>query len=160
MPSGSSWTTEATVRAIERLAERARQAGMVLNADVPAGVSGIRIRANALALEQILFNLVDNACKYAAGATDRRIVLQAVADERHARLRVRDYGPGVAPRCARRLFRAFGKSAADAANSAPGIGLGLALSRRLARAMGGDLGLEGADAGASFVVTLRRAEPR
>ena len=93
------------------------------------------VRANASAVEQILFNLVDNACKYAASADDKRI---------HVRLRqgdgVRgdsreDHGPGVR-RPPRRLFRSFSKSAREAAHSAPGIGLGLALSRRLAREHG------------------------
>jgi len=41
----------------------------------------------------------------------------------------------------RRLFRAFHKSALDAAHDKPGVGLGLALCRRLARALGGDLRL-------------------
>jgi K+-sensing histidine kinase KdpD len=53
------------------------------------------------------------------------------------------------------LFRPFSKSALDAARSAPGVGLGLALSRRLARALGGDLRLQhdGPD-GVCFVLTL------
>jgi signal transduction histidine kinase len=57
-------------------------------------------------------------------------------------------------------FRRFRKSAHDAANSAPGVGLGLALSRRLARDMRGDLRWKrtGAD-GACFVLTLRAVEP-
>jgi signal transduction histidine kinase len=68
---------------------------------------------------------------------------------------VRDYGPGVAPREAARLFEPFRKSARDAAEGAAGVGLGLALSRRLARQMGGDLAYEPpADGGARFVLTL------
>jgi len=53
------------------------------------------------------------------------------------------------------LFQAFNKSAADAAKSAPGVGLGLSLSRRLARCMRGDLVLEKhITHGASFALTL------
>jgi C4-dicarboxylate-specific signal transduction histidine kinase len=56
------------------------------------------------------------------------------------------------------LFHPFKKSVQDAANSAPGLGLGLALSRRLARSMGGDLRVDRAVAdGAAFVLTLPRA---
>ena len=73
-------------------------------------------------------------------------------------LHVRDHGPGIAASDRRRVFRTFGKSAHQAANSAPGVGLGLGLSRRLARAMGGDLRLEAKTApGAAFVLTLRSA---
>jgi len=55
----------------------------------------------------------------------------------------------------RRLFQAFSKSAQEAAHTAPGVGLGLALSRRLARDMGGDLHLdERVTEGACFVLTL------
>lgn len=137
-----------------RLADRARQAGMelVVGGDPAAGAT---VRANPSAVEQILFNLVDNACKYAAGAEDRRIHLDMGRTGGQVRLRVRDHGPGIAPAASRRLFRSFSKSAQEAANSAPGIGLGLALSHRLARDMGARLRLETEVAqGASFVLTL------
>jgi signal transduction histidine kinase len=119
------------------------------------GNAGAVVRADASAVEQILFNLVDNACKYAAGATDKRIHLVAEAAGSRAVLKVCDHGPGISAREARRLFRPFSKSARDAANSAPGVGLGLALSRRLAREMGGDLTLiPRPDDGACFALFL------
>jgi len=69
---------------------------------------------------------------------------------------VRDHGPGIPPADARRLFRPFHKSARAAAHSAPGVGLGLALARRLARSLGGDLRLvSGAGPGACFELWLR-----
>ena len=72
-------------------------------------------------------------------------------------LTVRDYGPGLQP-APDRLFRPFTKSVHEAANTAPGLGLGLALSRRLARSMAGDLRLDaGVTDGACFVVTLPAA---
>jgi signal transduction histidine kinase len=58
---------------------------------------------------------------------------------------------------ANKLFQPFRKSAQAAANSAPGVGLGLALSRRLARGMGGDLRHEGCEGGSCFVLTLPKA---
>jgi len=70
-------------------------------------------------------------------------------------LRVRDHGPGISGAASRRLFRSFSKSAHDAANSAPGVGLGLALSRRLARDMGARLRLDKTVTdGACFVLAL------
>src|SRR5262249_42734307 len=106
-------------------------------------------------VDQVLSNLVDNASKYAKSSKDRRIHLEASIVGDRLTLAVRDHGPGLGPKAGRRLFRPFSKSAGDAATSAPGIGLGLALSRRLARTLGGELRLSqnGPD-GACFVLTL------
>jgi signal transduction histidine kinase len=135
-----------------RLAERAEQAGFQFVIENSADAT---VRADPSAVEQILFNLVDNACKYAAGAADNRIHLVAEAAGGRAVLKVCDHGPGISARDARRLFRPFSKSARDAANSAPGVGLGLALSRRLAREMGGDLTLIARPGdGACFALSL------
>ena len=125
-------------RVERRLSERAGQSGMQL---VVEGRGDARSRADVAAVEQILFNLVDNACKYAAVGDSRVIHLGAGVAERYGVLRVHDHGPGISPAEAGRLFQPFHKSARQAANSAPGVGLGLALSRRLARAMSGDLRL-------------------
>jgi signal transduction histidine kinase len=136
-----------------RLADRAAQAGMTLELDLPQALGA---RATPAAVEQILFNLFDNACKYAGAAEDRRIHVTAERDRRGRILvRVADHGPGIPQEARRKLFRAFGRSARDAAGRAPGVGLGLALARRLARSMGGDLVLEDRDGGASFALILR-----
>ena len=128
---------------------------MKLVVEVGEEVLRMSVRADASAVEQILFNLVDNARKHASSAGDARIHLGAAREGEFAVLRVRDHGPGVAKNDARRLFRPFSKSARDAANSAPGAGLGLALSRRLAREMGGELRLdEDVKGGACFVLSL------
>jgi signal transduction histidine kinase len=142
----------------DRLAGRAEQAGLQLLTNTDENTLATKALADVSAVEQILFNLVDNACKYAATAPDRVLHLEAEADARHVRLRVRDHGQGVSASQRNRLFQPFLKSADDAARSAPGVGLGLALSRRLARQMGGDLAYQAnGDTGASFVLTLRRA---
>ncbi len=113
------------------------------------------VRANPSAVEQILLNLVDNAGKYAGAAPDKRIHLSFRRADGAIDLRVRDHGPGISGAASRRLFRSFSKSAHDAANSAPGVGLGLALSRRLARDMGARLRLDKTVTdGACFVLTL------
>jgi signal transduction histidine kinase len=143
-----------------RLEDRTREAGMTLAMSLPHDDEGIDCVTDATALEQILFNLVDNACKYAAGRCREPVV--HVALERHGRwvdLRVCDSGPGIARGERSRLFRPFHKSADEAANSKPGVGLGLALCHRLARALGGKLTLERpADkGGACFVLRLPAA---
>ena len=138
-----------------RLADRARQDGMdvVVEGDEAAFLAVVR--ANPSAVEQILVNLIDNAGKYAGGATDKRIQLAVRRTDGTLELRVRDHGPGISQTVARRLFRSFSKSAREAANSAPGVGLGLALSRRLARDMGARLWLDKTVTdGACFVLSL------
>jgi signal transduction histidine kinase len=142
-----------------RLVGRAEQAGMQLCIEGQDGAGGLRVRADASAVEQILFNLVDNAGKYGRNDADRRLHLQIGREGRYAILRLQDHGHGIAVADAKRLFRPFSKSARDAANSAPGVGLGLALSRRLARAMKGDLMLCPSPApGACFVLKLEVSE--
>ena len=113
------------------------------------------LRADLPAVEQILFNLVDNACKYASAASNRVIRVGFSRSGGRVSVSVRDHGPGVSESDRRRIWSPFSKSAADAAGSAPGVGLGLALSRRLARQMGGDLRLDtGVREGACFVLTF------
>ncbi|HTL51937.1 MAG TPA: ATP-binding protein, partial [Planctomycetota bacterium] len=130
------------------------------------------VRSDPGAVEQILFNLVDNACKYArpsepagagvlVGETVGAITIRAFARDRRVVIEVRDGGPGVAADQTPRLFQPFSRSAEAAANSAtrtPGVGLGLALSRRLARAMGGELSwVSAVKDGACFELTLPMA---
>jgi two-component sensor histidine kinase len=143
-------------RARERLDERTRRDGMQLAVEVAGDAGAAQVEIDAAAVEQILLNLVDNACKYAASAAVRRVHLTvAGAGQRSVSITVRDHGPGISRRGARRLFRPFGKSVDDAARSAPGVGLGLALSRRFAREMGGDLRLDASSSGgAAFVLRL------
>jgi signal transduction histidine kinase len=159
MASRMELTTPAAIveRARGRLADRAEQAGMVLQVDGPQSTD-LSIQADPTAVEQILFNLVDNACKYAAAAADKSIHLGVRDEGGSVSFEVSDHGPGVSPDQLARLFRPFSKSAQQAAHSAPGVGLGLALSRRLARRMGGDLCYDRSrTGGATFVLRLPHA---
>ncbi len=139
-----------------RLAQRAEQAGMRLVVDSSEQTDRSIVHVDVGAVEQILFNLVDNACKYAGpNGAERLIHLEALPDSKCAMLRVRDHGQGISAEGAKRLFKPFSKSAHEAAHTAPGVGLGLALCRRLSRSMGGDLHLDRlVTTGACFVLTL------
>jgi signal transduction histidine kinase len=141
-------------RPLLRLRERALQSSMDLVLDLPGNMGPDLIHTDPLLVEQILFNLVDNACKYAAKAQDPRIHLEVACQGSELCLRVMDHGPGIAPKDRRRLFQAFQKSAQKAARSAPGVGLGLALCRLLARSLGGDLVYETTPSGACFLFRL------
>jgi signal transduction histidine kinase len=155
-PQRQRMTVDALLERVEaRLTERARQSGMQLAVEHAGDVGPLPLSTDAGAVEQILFNLVDNACKYASTASDPRIHLSFSAAGRELRIQVRDHGRGISAAQARRLFRPFSKSAAEAAASAPGVGLGLALSRRLAKDLGGRLVCETtAGEGAAFLLAL------
>ncbi len=141
-----------------RLRDRANQAEMEFEVDADEDEKAAALTTDPAAIEQVLFNLIDNACKYAASASDRRIQLSVSVTRRAVELSVRDYGPGILRHEAKRLFRPFSKSVQQAANSAPGVGLGLALSHRLARALGGRLELKDPPGGgAKFILALPRS---
>ena len=79
------------------------------------------------------------------------------ANDKTACILVRDYGPGLSPDARQRLFEPFSKSVQDAADSAPGVGLGLALSQRLALDLSGSLVFDPSlTPGAAFRLTLPR----
>ncbi len=142
----------------EQLTDLAARADMKLGIQITPSAMDLYANIDVSAVERIIFNLVDNACKYADGGTDRRIELIADPGDGLITVKVRDWGPGVQKADRKRLFRPFSKSASEAADSAPGIGVGLALSRKLARAMAGDLTLDpDITDGACFVLTLTPA---
>jgi len=150
--------SDLVARIRDRLAQRAGQAGMEIEWESLTGAENVIVRADPGAVEQVLFNLVDNACKYAASGPGRLIRLQTGTADGRAVIKVQDQGAGIAAHEEKHLFKPFRKSAHDAAHSAPGVGLGLALSRRLARMMGGGLDLDGSRMeGACFVFTLPMA---
>jgi signal transduction histidine kinase len=140
-----------------RLADRASQGELKLVVEHDESVLPTTLFTDVAAVEQILFNLVDNACKYAACSSDKRLHLTVRIEPKRVTVAVRDHGPGIAPAGRKRLFQPFSKSVHEAAHSAPGVGLGLALCRRLAHDLGGKLELHSpADGGAEFVLTLPR----
>lgn len=137
----------------ERLEARLATAGLTLELQT-ATAAGARLRVDTAAVEHILFNLIDNAAKYAATGTPPVVGLDATTTARRLEIRVTDHGPGIPPSERTRIFRAFHKSAREAAESRPGVGLGLALSRRLAISLNGTLHCVDSKTGATFLLTL------
>ena len=114
---------------------------------------GTMLETDAELLQQVLANLIDNACKYSRDAADPRLWLRAKAEGGRVVFEVEDCGPGVPARERRTIFRPFRRGRqADATGG--GVGLGLALARRWARLLGGQLTLQKADRGACFRLEL------
>lgn len=155
------WTTigDFLERVAPRLEDRVATAHGTWRFDPSPASMSAGLHADLMAIEQVLFNLVDNASKYGSSESGLQVEFRVRLGRETIRFEVEDWGPGVPKSERERLFRPFTKSAAQAANSAPGVGLGLALSRQLAREHDGSLKLETAQGGrgACFVLTLRQA---
>lgn len=151
-----SLTVEELIERVGRpLEDLAKQNHQRLVVKVRENVESSVARVDVSAVERILFNLIDNAGKYGVSNETPEVQLSIAEAGDSVRFVVRDFGPGILPEVKSRLFTPFSKSAAQAAESAPGIGLGLTISRRLARQMGGDLELGEIDGpGTEFVLTL------
>ena len=105
-------------------------------------------------LAQILSNLVNNAVKYTPNGG--RISVQARVESDTVLISVRDTGIGMEPEVLSRVFEMFSRGGRLTGRDQPGLGIGLALARRLAEMHGGTLNAhsEGAGKGSEFSVRL------
>jgi PAS domain S-box-containing protein len=119
----------------------------------------VTVNADPLRLEQIVTNLLDNALKYtpAGGAVDVTVCREGP----QAVLRVKDTGRGIAPEMLPRLFDLFAQGEQPLDRSRGGLGIGLALCRRLVELHGGVIQAfsAGPGRGAELVVRLPAALP-
>lgn len=114
------------------------------------GAGRLAARGQARPVTQILVNLIGNAVRFSSEGGSIAIML---ADGAEASVTVADQGPGVAPEDRSRIFERF----EQARDQAGGSGLGLTISRRLAREMGGDVELLPSASGATFRLRLPAA---
>ena len=106
------------------------------------------------AFEQIVLNLLDNACKYAGAGGEVTVQLGPQVGA-SAELRVLDRGPGVPVEHRERIFEKFHRVDDTLTAEKHGAGLGLSIARQLARGLGGELRYEPRpDGGAAFILEL------
>lgn len=140
------------------LERRAADAGLELEVSDPHGLGPESVRAVPQSVAQILFNLVDNAAKYAPQSGQLRLELDRAPRSNDLVLRLIDRGPGIPSTLRQSVFDAFERGTAASDNDRPGLGLGLPLCRALAQQMGGRLLLaSSSDQGSAFELHLARA---
>jgi len=150
--------TAALTRTVDFWGTQAREKGLDLTVDCTEAEGLPLLMLDAGRVRQIVGNLLSNAIKFTdTGSVVARISAHEGEEGRiDVVISVIDTGPGVPGDVAEAIFSAFEQ--APGAASRGGAGLGLFISRRLARMMGGDLTLEPARAkGAHFRLTLRAA---
>ena len=143
-------------RSAPQLGQRLGEVGMTIDVRVDDGVGETLVDTDEDAVGQVLFNLIDNAAKYARDAEDKSVTLHARLAAGNVELIVCDHGPGIASGHQVSVFVPFDRGAVrGSSNDVPGVGLGLPLARGLMRDLGGDLRLEdNPGGGACFVIEL------
>ena len=146
------------------LARRLSQSNLDLVASLDLeGEPGRTVTIDPHAVERIMMNLVENACKYAAPSDedsehdepDTRVHLDVSVCDNTLEMLIADHGPGILPSEQARIFGEFQRGRRGLGNARSGLGLGLALSRGLAREMGGDLQLVSRRGhGAEFLLSI------
>lgn len=139
-------------RLLDTHTPRVAESGLVLRREIPD--TPVTVATDRDALEQIVLNLIDNACKYAAEGGEVTVSL-ATRPDRGATIRVADRGPGVPPEHRGRIFEKFHRVDDALTAEKTGAGLGLSIARQLARGLGGELRYAPrAGSGAEFVLDL------
>ncbi|HJV68795.1 ATP-binding protein, partial [Ideonella sp.] len=114
------------------------------------------VHADAVLLERVLWNLLENAVKYTQ--PDTPIEISAAASSDKVKVVIDDHGPGLPRNREESIFQMFERGRKESATA--GVGLGLAICRAIVQAHGGTIrGETRPDGGARFVFELPRGEP-
>ena len=106
-------------------------------------------------LEQVFFNLLDNAIKYTPTGGSVTLSAEALGDQ--VRFVVKDTGTGIPSRDLTRIFERFYRVDSARSREEGGTGLGLAIVKHIVQLQGGTVSVESSGQGSSFYVTLKRA---
>jgi two-component system phosphate regulon sensor histidine kinase PhoR len=142
---------EETRRVLEDLRSRAEEKGSRLENSVPPGLTA---QADADRLQQVLFNLVENAIKY--GRNEGCVTVGGrEASHGKVELWVRDDGPGIPAESRERVFERFYRVDRARSRETGGTGLGLSIVKHIVQAHGGEVWLKSdVGAGTTFHLTL------
>jgi len=145
---------EVVRRAVETAAPGIEAGQHILEINLPS--EALPIRGDTYRLTQILANVLNNAARYTPAGG--RITVTARAEEGYAVLRVRDNGRGIEATFLPRIFDMFVQGRESLQRVEGGLGIGLALSRKLAEIHGGSLEAhsEGVNKGSEFTLRIPR----
>lgn len=116
---------------------------------MPPGIPMLHV--DAVMIEQVLINLLENAIRYTPAGSDLEIIVETTAAA--TKIAVADHGPGIPPGLEEKLFEKFFQSRCEAAQS--GVGLGLAICRAIIEVHGGRITAQNRpDGGAWFELSL------
>lgn len=139
--------SEAVVAVASGLSDQAARASCAVSVSAAGPVTG---NWDRFRIEQVITNLLTNAFKYGSG---KPVEVSVEALGTHARLRVRDGGPGIAPDATERIFERFERVAAG--HHQKSLGVGLYIARQVIDAHAGVVRVENTSAsGSTFVVEL------
>jgi PAS domain S-box-containing protein len=139
---------------LDEFAAEAREKRIRLHADVAPELGLVRTDRNKLA--QVLSNLLSNAVKFTA--TGEVSIIAAPSDEARWTLEVRDTGIGISREAIDFIFDEFRQVDDHLARSYSGVGLGLAITRKIVELLEGEIGVESRPAeGSRFLITMPRA---
>ena len=145
--------TDIVEAAVAVVRPKAQQHGVAV---AVGGLPELLVHAAPVAAKVALANILDNAVKFSPSGG--RVTIAVAAAPAEAIIAVSDTGPGVSPEDAGRLFQRFFRGKASRSTDAPGVGLGLAISRALVERQGGHISVDArAETGATFSVHLPRA---
>lgn len=106
-------------------------------------------------LTQIMINLVDNAIKFSAKASVKRVFISAqYAGEHRVQFTVRDYGPGIENAQMKKIFQLFYRSESELTRETVGTGIGLSLVQQMVSNMNGKISVVNCEPGAAFRLTF------
>jgi|SRR5579872_2630257 len=141
---------EAVREAVETMSVAAAAKRIAIETDLDAEAS---VQGDGVRLRQVAWNLVSNAIKFTPEAG--RIEISVRSDGDVAELSVRDSGVGIDPVFLPHLFEPFRQADASMTREQGGLGLGLAITRRLVELHGGTIRAESAGTGQGTRVTVR-----
>jgi len=143
----------AAQRVLDDLQSRANDKPATLLNEIPEGFT---VRADIDRLQQILFNLVENAIKYGRKEGHVRVGATAAAEDR-IEVWVRDDGPGIPVEARERVFERFYRVDKARSRESGGTGLGLSIVKHIVQAHGGEVWVHSQPGqGAAFHFTLAK----